>query len=151
MKIRSSITLIEFYQKHQIPVSAIPCLSYRRALDEEKKLKESIENDNMEAMNGDEIQKTLENEKPASGCPFANGEKSTGEDDSSTPPSNAKDVDGGEKAPPCKKPRILGAFSNAKIETVTENLKEQSLTVQQINEYCNNLFIFKNIRVMRFT
>lgn len=132
-------------------MSAIPCLSYRRALDEEKKLKESIENDNMEAMNGDETQKTLENEKPASGCPFANGDKTTEKDDTSTPPNPTMEADGGEKSPPSKKPRVLGAFSNAKIETVTENLKEQSLTVQQINEYCNNLFIFKNIRVMRFT
>lgn len=48
------------------------------------------------------------------------------------------------------KPTGLGSLTTAKIETVTENLKAQSLTVQQINEYCKALFVFKNIRVMRF-
>lgn len=48
------------------------------------------------------------------------------------------------------KPMGLGSFKVAKIETVKENLVAQSLTVQQINDYCKSLFIFKNIRVMRF-
>lgn len=39
---------------------------------------------------------------------------------------------------------------NAKIETVTENLKAHSLTAQQLQEYCKQLFRFKTIRVMRF-
>lgn len=39
---------------------------------------------------------------------------------------------------------------NAKIETVTENLKAQSLTAPQVLEYCKRLFVFKTIRVMRF-
>lgn len=55
----------------------------------------------------------------------------------STPPANDKPIG-------------LGSFKVAKIETVKENLEAQSLTVQQINDYCKSLFIFKNIRVMRF-
>lgn len=39
---------------------------------------------------------------------------------------------------------------NAKIETVTENLKAHSLTGDQLQEYCKKLFLFKTIRVMRF-
>lgn len=49
-----------------------------------------------------------------------------------------------------EKPTGLGSFKVAKIETVKENLEAQSLTVQQINDYCKSLFIFKSIRVMRF-
>lgn len=56
-----------------------------------------------------------------------------------------------EQPQAAKRPRIFGAFTNAKIETVKENQQEQSLTIQQINDYCKNLFVFKNIRVMRFT
>lgn len=140
-----------YFQKHQIPVSAIPCLSYRRAIVEEKKLKESVENENIGTTNGAEAQKTDDESKPTSGCPYANGEKSNGNYETSTAqnPTNKDDCD--EQPPPAKKSRVFGAFSNAKIETVKENLKEQSLTVQQINDYCKNLFIFKNIRVMRFT
>lgn len=42
------------------------------------------------------------------------------------------------------------SFPNTKIETVSENIQAQSLTAEQINEYCTKLFLFKKIRVMRF-
>lgn len=139
-------------QKHQIPVSAIPCLSYRRALEEEKKLTECVEQENLDILNVEESERTTESPKQTSGCPYANGEISNGiEDPVHEAPSDAKTEESEEKPPPAKKPRTLGTFSNAKIETVNENLKEQSLTTQQINDYCENLFIFKKIRVMRFT
>lgn len=78
------------------------------------------------------------------------------ETDSSSNPTATEDSiksenDTTESEPPAKKFKPLGPFSNAKIETANENLKEQSLTVQQINDYCKSLFIFKNIRVMHFT
>lgn len=134
-------------------MSAIPCLSYRRALEEEKKLKESVENEieNSEATNGEQVEKVAEESKPSSGCPFANGENSNGNDATATMPNETNKDESGDNPPPAKKPRVFGAFSNAKIETVKENLQEQSLTVQQINDYCKDLFVFKNIRVMRFT
>lgn len=140
-------------------MSAIPCLSYRRALEEEKKLKESVENENAEKLNEEPIQKTAEESNSTSGCPFANGGNSNGNDEAAstestttvTTPNETNKNDCDDKPPPAKRPRVFGTFSNAKIETVKENLKEQSLTVQQINDYCKNLFIFKNIRVMRFT
>lgn len=136
-------------------MSAIPCLSYRRALEDEKKLKESLETENTETeVNGEKQLNIDEDNKPASAtaCPFANGDNSNGNNESkpaSNDTTNVVESDG--TPPPAKKPRVFGAFSNAKIETVKENLKEQSLTVHQINDYCKNLFIFKNIRVMRFT
>lgn len=111
---------------------------------------ESVEKDIMDATNNEETQKTVENLNSVSKCPFANGEQSNGTDEMATILSDSNKTSD-EKSPPAKKPRIFGAYSNAKIETVKENLKEQSLTVQQINEYCKDLFVFKNIRVMRFT
>lgn len=133
-------------------MSAIPCLSYKRALAEEKKLKESVENDVVnETTNGNNVQNSVDKSSKSSGCPHANGEALTETNDSTTAPADQDNASEAERPPPTKKPRIFGAFSNAKIETVNENLKEQSLTVQQINDYCNNLFVFKNIRVMRFT
>lgn len=132
-------------------MSAIPCLSYKRALVEERKLRESAEQGSMEISNGNENQQITELPKQSSGCPYANGQSSNVEETAIVPSTDLMDDKSEEKPPPAKKPRILEAFSNAKIETVKENLKEQSLTVQQINEYCNNLFIFKNIRVMRFS
>lgn len=40
--------------------------------------------------------------------------------------------------------------TKAVIETAKENLKKESLTPQQVTEYCRKLFRFKEIRVMRF-
>lgn len=136
-------------------MSAIPCLSYRRALEEEKRLKEAV----LQTENGDkthdenEIKSNNDNAENSSSCPYANGESKSKNNGSTTTSSNddIKEENNIDKPPVTKKPRIFGAFSNAKIETVKENLKEQSLTVQQINDYCKSLFIFKNIRVMRFT
>lgn len=137
-------------RKHQIPVSAIPCLSYRRALEEEKKLRENVENEKNEETNGEKSTEENQDAVP-SACPYANGGGSNGTEHTKATANDVNTNDSGEKPPVAKKPRVFGAFSNAKIETVKENLKEQSLTVQQINDYCKNLFIFKNIRVMRFT
>ena len=44
----------------------------------------------------------------------------------------------------------LPLIPNAKVETVSENLKAQSLTPAQFTEYCKKRFNFKTIRVMRF-
>jgi microprocessor complex subunit DGCR8 len=44
----------------------------------------------------------------------------------------------------------LPNLPNAKIETVAENLKAQSLTAAEMLDYCRRLFNFKTIRVMRF-
>lgn len=118
-------------------------------------MKECAEEDtNKEAANNHNDQVAIDaDEKLENGVTDnANG---TADDSSETKPiasdCNDKTTTDEQQPPPAKKPRIFGAFTNAKIETVKENLQEQSLTIQQINEYCKNLFVFKNIRVMRFT
>lgn len=44
----------------------------------------------------------------------------------------------------------VGGLPSAKIETVTENEEAKSLTPEQIREYCEKLFKFRTIRVLRF-
>ena len=132
-------------------MSAIPCLSYRRALEEEKRLKESVEgnlikettNNYDDQMNGTVVK--LEKVE----CDKSNGYMEDILKTKAISSDSNKNMD--DQPQPAKKLRIFGAFTNAKIETVKENLQEQSLTIQQINDYCKNLFVFKNIRVMRFT
>lgn len=46
--------------------------------------------------------------------------------------------------------KMLPLKVTARIETVNENLKAQSLTADVFQEYCKKLFKFKTIRVMRF-
>ncbi|GAB0100507.1 DGCR8 [Sergentomyia squamirostris] len=89
-------------RKHEIPLSSIPCLNYRKALEKEE-----------EAARDPPAADTIEVTKP---------------------------VNGHELLP----------IPNAKIETVKENLKAQSLTAAQMTEYCKRLFRFKTIKVRRF-
>lgn len=131
-------------------MSAIPCLSYKRALEEEKRLKECLEQETTESATT-----TVDNQKDGTAVieEKVEPQESNGNDDETKAIAVSSDSNQttDDQPQPAKKPRIFGAFSNAKIETVKENLKEQSLTINQINEYCKDLFVFKNIRVMRFT
>lgn len=97
-----------YQQKHQIPITAIPCLSYKKALEKEEELAENCSNSET-VVNGTE-----------SNCDGENG-------------NDPKPI-----------------TTNAVIETVKENLEKQSLSPEQITEYCKKLFHFKQIRVMRF-
>uniref|UniRef100_A0A1B0EZB3 Uncharacterized protein n=2 Tax=Phlebotomus papatasi TaxID=29031 RepID=A0A1B0EZB3_PHLPP len=89
--------------KHEIPLSAVPCLNYRKALDKEA-----------EAKNASIVEPV--------------------------PETNGTAMNGHELLP----------LPNAKIETVKENLKAQSLTSAEVTEYCQRLFNFKTIKVRRF-
>lgn len=45
---------------------------------------------------------------------------------------------------------IKQELPNARIETVKENTEAQNLKPEQVKEYCERLFQFKDIKVMRF-
>lgn len=172
-------------RKHEIPITAIPCLSYRRALEKEALLRASLAgapNTNGESQSqgqdvsvaSNETINTDQTSENSNGIASDNavvetnghaeeksvvevaGEASTdgaeGKDTANsndTPETTAPAVPNADPPRPTKPlPGILGT---AKIETVTENAKAQSLSPQQINEYCKNLFVFKKLRVMRFT
>lgn len=84
-------------------------------------------------------------------CPFAHDETSTSDQTADTnliPETNGEATT--SESVPEDRQTGLGSFKLAKIETVKENLKSQSLNVEQIYDYCRSLFKFKSIRVMRF-
>lgn len=125
-------------RKHEIPLSAIPCLNYRKALEKEDELRKEIEanaaaaeeaqnNANSNDKENQETEKQMHNPQLskmiASTTTLAEAQ------------ANAK---------------MLPLKVTARIETVNENLKAQSLTADVFQEYCKKLFKFKTIRVMRF-
>lgn len=81
-------------RKHEVPVSAIPCLQYKRALHEEE----------------EERKKQKERDPNTEVC----------------------------------------SLPSAKIETIQENRAAHSLDSRQLRNYCQSLFRFKAIKVMRF-
>lgn len=129
-------------RKHEIPISSIPCLNYRKALNREKDLieqqkilKEQQEKAAAEAAAASEtiMETTDENQKMTNGL-------------SALLNLNKGDAQNATKSLlPMPIPTCI-----AKVETVSENLKAHSLTSQQFTEYCKKLFHFKTIRVMRF-
>lgn len=156
-------------RKHEIPISAIPCLNYRKALEKEAELPASCpQNGTTEegaVVNGVENggeQRTDNNVFDNNGC--ANGSSENGETENLCPenglnlsekrpqeesnPEQSTEENGLEPVPNVA--ALPGCLGTAKIETVAENTKAQSLTVHQITDYCKSLFVFKQIRVMRF-
>ena len=126
-----------------MPVSAIPCLNYRKALKKEEELKTMLDEKKLsETRNStsekppEEVSSTNEtcdkNEAAVNSAPIPVG------------------VPAKQTSQENEKERHPGLALTAKIETVMENLKAQSLTADDVNGYCKNLFIFKTIRVMRF-
>ncbi|KAH8306368.1 hypothetical protein KR018_009303 [Drosophila ironensis] len=123
-------------RKHAVPLGAIPCLNYRRALDEES-----------------EAEEQKQTNTPAAGvCPFSGGTTST-----ETPPEEGESMQvestenslatSDSKSQPDPLTALMPA---AKIVTVNENTQKESVTPEQLNSYCQKLFKFKVIRVLRF-
>lgn len=90
-------------RKHQVPITAIPCLHYKTATEKEKAAtlrKEQEINSDMSIIN-------------------CNG-------------------------------NFNHNIPNAKIETVQENLQRENLTPEQLKEYCEKVFEFQCMKVLRF-
>ncbi|XP_058128788.1 microprocessor complex subunit DGCR8 [Anopheles ziemanni] len=135
-------------RKHEIPLSAIPCLNYRKALEKEDELKKelaaaaaaqtatAVENGNENGETGDENREPAEPVQEQRQLHNAQLSKMiAGATTTAEAQANAK---------------LLPLKVSAKIETVTENLKAQSLSSDAVMEYCKKLFRFKTIRVLRF-
>ncbi|XP_069976525.1 microprocessor complex subunit DGCR8 [Penaeus vannamei] len=150
-------------RKHDIPLSAIPCLQYLRALaDEKTSSQESKETSEKETSEGEESQQSrpgigmnasqvddqlgvIENGidavkatsvSRATSCPVTGG---------SLAAALALNTNKEGGAPPAG--LMVG---NAKIETAVENLQQQSLDELEVREYCKNRFLFKSIKIIRF-
>ncbi|KPU72818.1 uncharacterized protein Dana_GF22976, isoform B [Drosophila ananassae] len=123
-------------RKHAVPLGAIPCLNYRRALDEES-----------------EAEQQKQEAAPATGvCPFTGATAGTAQPVDGGEPMQMEGKENTEAQPdPQAQPDALSALMpGAKIVTVNENTQKESVTPEQLNSYCQNLFKFKVIRVLRF-
>ncbi|EDV52936.1 microprocessor complex subunit DGCR8 [Drosophila erecta] len=117
-------------RKHAVPLGAIPCLNYRRALEEESEV---------------EQQKT-DGAPPVAVCPVTGA---------AALPAEPMDLEGKENnevssVPKSQPDGITALMPAAKIVTVNENTQKESVTPEQLNTYCQKLFKFKVIRVLRF-
>ncbi|KAH8284132.1 hypothetical protein KR054_010847 [Drosophila jambulina] len=119
-------------RKHAVPLGAIPCLNYRRALEEESEA---------------EKKKPEEEAAPAAAsvCPITGATAAA-----ASTKAMDKENDGGQDVDMKPEPPLTALMPAAKIVTVNENTQKESITPDQLNSYCQKLFKFKVIRVLRF-
>lgn len=123
-------------RKHEIPISAIPCLNYQKALEKEEQLAEQ--------------QKLLKEQLEKEAADDAMAVDAAAEEQPKITNNGLSVLLNLNKPSTPAPPKSLLPIPNAKVETVAENLKAQSLTPLQFTEYCKKRFNFKTIRVMRF-
>lgn len=126
-------------RKHEIPLSAIPCLNYRKALEKEDELRREIEA-NAAAAEAEALARSSS----------AAGDSTLQERQMHNPQLSKMIASATTQAEAQANAKMLPLKVTAKIETVDENLKAQSLTADAFQQYCKKLFRFKTIRVMRF-
>lgn len=123
-------------RKHDIPVSAIPCLKYRRALEKECPA----------ASAGCDSQ-------AGAGWSSAEGSAGVAGDKTDFVMSNETDKKDSELSPEVagtKKASVINPFPSVKIKSAEEMKKETSLDFMQLREYCQKLFEFKTVTVQRY-
>lgn len=125
-------------RKHEVPLSAIPCLQYRRALD--TKLNQPVPL-SCPVQPQNSINSTGELEKVSSAGNTLHS--------APNPPMNGSLLELVQNSVP-PVPVLDAALPNASIETIQENKATQSLNHLQVREYCQKLFHFKTIKVLRF-
>lgn len=161
------------FQRHDIPISAIPCFAYRRALEEEEKQKEvdrkiaeqirtgswatntkmegndnSHEGNDSTVPNGStnvEVPIKQEVSDNEGVCPFS---KANSDQDKKPEITEANNV-----VPLSRQPVVLPGglvMPPPRVETINTSWKTQHLPAEQITEYCKNLFKFKTVNIMHF-
>ncbi|OWF55992.1 microprocessor complex subunit DGCR8-like [Mizuhopecten yessoensis] len=125
-------------RKHDIPVSAVPCLQYRRELDKERN---SNDQQSPTVCNGKDSNMPTESvEAPPLPPPepISNGDTNetvlTGEQET----SSVTTVDGTVIAPPVK------------IEYAEDRKRQNTIDPNELRDYCEKVFEFRTITVKKF-
>ncbi|XP_047511236.1 microprocessor complex subunit DGCR8 isoform X2 [Pieris napi] len=161
-------------QRHDIPISAIPCLAYRRALEEEEKQKE-LDKKIQEQVDICNAKLQSDKDSPSSHAsgtadraeddPVAEAPVGDDEKDNDTvagcpfkgiiikdePESQEKDKESEESLK--IRPVIVPggrAVPPPRVEAVSSSWRTQHLTPEHITRYCEALFHFKTVQVMHF-
>lgn len=133
-------------RKHAVPLGAIPCLNYRRALDEETEAAEQ------QLRNTDNAPTTENNNEvmTAGVCPVAHATANAAQPMDVDGKENQNSAESESKTGEATTEALQSLIPAAKIVTVNENTQKESVTPEQLNTYCQKLFRFKVIRVLRF-
>ncbi|VDI06625.1 microprocessor complex subunit DGCR8, partial [Mytilus galloprovincialis] len=151
-------------RKHDIPLSAIPCLQYRKAMDRDQPDKdttivepvEDTENQTVPVLNGETSCPIKENGiSEAESIGESSDVRETSNDDTTdldrtlTFDDKGGENSGTDVAQSGEKTKLQPG-PPVKIESAEQRKKENSLSADDVLEYCKNLFEFKTVTVKKF-
>lgn len=141
-------------RKHNIPISAIPCYSYKYY---------SKDGDGTNPPSSTSPEKSsdpssvLSAAEPPQSCPYSNPAMFTRENvspDSTTDgalTSNVSPTTISTPDQPVSVPTVdTNIFPRAQIETIEETLKKTELCPEEVTKYCEKIFVFKELEVAKF-
>ncbi|XP_052075595.1 microprocessor complex subunit DGCR8-like [Mytilus californianus] len=151
-------------RKHDIPLSAIPCLQYRKAMDRDQPDKdttivepaEDTENQTVPVLNGETSSPIKENGiSEAESIGESSDVRETSNDDTTDLDRTLTFDDkvgenSGTDVTQSGETTKLQPGPPVKIESAEQRKKENSLSADDVLEYCKNLFEFKTVTVKKF-
>jgi len=133
-------------RKHNLPVSAIPCFSYRYSSSTPSTLSSTSATNLSPPLPSSTLHgaSSSSNSNPAV-CPYSARENVS--PDSTTDAANSEK----EKTPSADaSSEGSNVFPRAQIETIEETMKKCELTPEEITNYCKKIFVFKELEVAKF-
>jgi len=133
-------------RKHNLPVSAIPCFSYRYSSAVPSTLSSTSASNLSPPLPSSTLHgasSTL-NSNPAV-CPYSARENVS--PDSTTDAANSEKEKSSNADASSEGSNV---FPRAQIETIEETMKKCELTPEEITNYCKKIFVFKELEVAKF-
>ena len=133
-------------RKHNLPVSAIPCFSYRYSSATPSTLSSTSASNLSPPLPSSTLHgaSSTSSTNPAV-CPYSARENVS--PDSTTDAANSEK----EKISIADAPSEgSNVFPRAQIETIEETMKKCELTPEEITNYCKKIFVFKELEVAKF-
>ena len=134
-------------RKHNLPISAIPCFSYRYSSSPPSTLSSTTASNPVpptapSSTHHGGAPSSSSSSSPLT-CPYSGRENVS--PDSTTDAANS----GKEKADDVPS-EGSNVFPRAHIETIEETMKKSELTPEEITNYCKKIFVFKELEVAKF-
>jgi len=147
-------------RKHNIPISAIPCYSYKYYSKVGDGTNPPSSTSPEKTSNPSSVQSAAD---PAPSCPYSNPTVFTRENvspDSTTdgaltsnasPTTITTTTSSSTPDQPVSVPHVdTNIFPRAQIETIEETLKKTELCPEEVTKYCEKIFVFKELEVAKF-
>ena len=133
-------------RKHNLPVSAIPCFSYRYSSAPPSTLSSTSASNLLPSLPSSTLHNASSTSNSNPGvCPYSARENVS--PDSTTDAANSKKEKSSSTDAAAEGSNV---FPRAQIETIEETMKKSELTPEEITNYCKKIFVFKELEVAKF-